>query len=251
MKPTEAGHTFLARLGKTRLRPGGVRATDWLLDHAGFAPGQEVLEIACNMGTTAIEIAKRFGVRMTGLDRDETALDKARANAAQAGLADRVSFLNGNAMELPFPDSSLDIVINEAMLTMYAPAAKEKLVREYWRVLKPGGRLLTQDVMLSDDAPPDLIPTLQAAINVQAQPLTRQGWTSLFLGQGFREVTVETGPMSLLSPMGLIRDEGLCGATRILRNALKPENRDGFKTMYGVFSRFRPHLNFIAVRSLK
>ena len=251
MKPTEAGHTFLARLGKTRLRPGGKRATDWLLAHAGFAPGQEVLEIACNMGTTAIEIAGRFDLRVTGLDRDEAALDKARANAAQAGLADRVTFLSGNALDLPFPDSSLDIVINEAMLTMYAPAAKEKLAREYWRVLKPGGRLLTHDVMLSDDAPPDLIPALQSAINVQAQPLTRQGWTDLFLGQGFSGVTVETGPMSLLSPTGLIRDEGPCGAARILRNALKPENRDGFKTMFCVFSRFRSHLNFIAVRSVK
>ncbi|STV74348.1 SAM-dependent methyltransferase [Klebsiella michiganensis] len=53
---------------------------------------------------------------------------------------------------LPFADATFDMVINEAMLTMYADKAKEKLVAEYFRFLKPGGRLLTHDIMYTQDA---------------------------------------------------------------------------------------------------
>ncbi|RZI01387.1 SAM-dependent methyltransferase, partial [Staphylococcus condimenti] len=45
----EAGHTFLAKLGKTRLRPGGKEATDWLIDKGHFKKDKKVLEVACNM----------------------------------------------------------------------------------------------------------------------------------------------------------------------------------------------------------
>ncbi|HCV8703795.1 TPA: SAM-dependent methyltransferase, partial [Staphylococcus aureus] len=50
----EAGHTFLAKLGKTRLRPGGKAATDWLIQQGAFSQDKQVLEVACNMCTTSI-----------------------------------------------------------------------------------------------------------------------------------------------------------------------------------------------------
>ena len=58
MKKEEVGHNFLARLGKTRLRPGGKLATDWLIANADFNANKKVLEVACNMCTTAIQIVK-------------------------------------------------------------------------------------------------------------------------------------------------------------------------------------------------
>ena len=58
---SEVGHKFLAKLGKKRLRPGGKRATDWLIEKGAFTPETKVLEVACNRGTTAIELAKKFG----------------------------------------------------------------------------------------------------------------------------------------------------------------------------------------------
>ncbi|MGT2610493.1 SAM-dependent methyltransferase, partial [Staphylococcus aureus] len=45
----EAGHTFLAKLGKTRLHPGGKEATDWLIQQGAFSQDKQVLEVACNM----------------------------------------------------------------------------------------------------------------------------------------------------------------------------------------------------------
>ena len=56
----EAGHKFLAKLGKKRLRPGGKLATDWLIEQGQFSSDKKVLEVACNMGTTTIELAKKY-----------------------------------------------------------------------------------------------------------------------------------------------------------------------------------------------
>ena len=142
MKKDQTGHHFLARLGKTRLRPGGRFATEWLINQTRFAPDTQVLEVACNMGTTAVGLAQRFGCHITGVDLDENALEKARQNIRAAGLEHLVQVQHANATELPFPDNSFDVVINEAMLTMLPLANKEMAVAEYFRVLKPGGVLI-------------------------------------------------------------------------------------------------------------
>ena len=64
----EAGHKFLAKLGKKRLRPGGKLATDWLIEQGQFSSDKKVLEVACNMGTTTIELAKKYGCQITAFD---------------------------------------------------------------------------------------------------------------------------------------------------------------------------------------
>ena len=241
----EAGHRFLARLGKKRLRPGGRKATEWLLSHAGLTKDSRVLEVACNMGTTAIDVAGRFGCHITGIDTDDNALEKARENVARANLGDRITLQHANALELPFPDDSFDVVINEAMLTMYPDEAKTRVLQEYARVLKPGGRLLTQDVMLSDNAPDDIITRMRETIHVNTRPLTKNGWETLF-GRTFGTVLTSNGSMTLMSPRGMIRDEGFWGALRIFRNALKPENRPMFMAMFRTFRRNRDHINYLA-----
>ena len=82
MAKEEVGHNFLARLGKTRLRPGGRKATDWLIASGDFNKDKKVLEVACNMCTTAIGLAKQYGCQIEGVDLDENALEKARANGS-------------------------------------------------------------------------------------------------------------------------------------------------------------------------
>ncbi|AFU18773.1 MULTISPECIES: class I SAM-dependent methyltransferase [Actinobacillus] len=251
MKKEEVGHNFLARLGKTRLRPGGKLATDWLIANGDFNKDKKVLEVACNMCTTAIQIAKQYGCHITGIDLDEEALDKARANIKEHEVEDLVKVQRANATKLPFEDNSFDIVINEAMLTMLPIEAKEKAIREYIRVLKPGGFLLTHDVMLNTEDADAVIQSLREAINLTVTPLTKEGWKTLFHECGFRNVDAYSGEMTLLSPKGLIHDEGVLGAMKIVGNALKPENRDTFKKMFQTFNDPENKLGFIAVCSQK
>ena len=127
----EAGHEFLARLGKRRLRPGGIAATNWLLGKAEFGKDKRVLEVACNMGTTMVRIGRHYPCRVIGVDLDEGALEKAGRNIRRAGLQDRLSVQRADAYCLPFPDQSFDILINEAMLTMLTGDGKDRALSEY------------------------------------------------------------------------------------------------------------------------
>ena len=251
MKKDEVGHNFLARLGKTRLRPGGRKATEWLIASGDFNKDKKILEVACNMCTTAIGLAQKFDCKIEGVDLDEAALEKARANIAMHGLQDKIHVQRANAMVLPFEDESFDIVINEAMLTMLPVQAKMKAVAEYFRVLKPGGFLLTHDVMLTTEDSEAVLQQLREAINITVTPLTKQGWKNVFLDSGFRNVETYNGDMTLLSPRGMLYDEGVLGTLKIIKNALKAENRSTFKKMFNVFNDPQKKLNFIAACSQK
>ncbi len=251
MKKEEVGHNFLARLGKTRLRPGGKIATDWLIANGDFSAEKNVLEVACNMCTTAIQLAKDYGCHIIGIDLDEEALEKARTNIKENGVEELVQVQRANATKLPFEDNSFDIVLNEAMLTMLPVEAKEKAIREYLRVLKPNGFLLTHDVMLNTDDREQILANLREAINITVTPLLKEEWKDLFHRCGFRNVDAYSGEMTLLSPKGLIHDEGVLGAMKIVGNALKPENRETFTKMFKTFNDPENKLGFIAVCSQK
>lgn len=250
----EAGHTFLARMGKKRLRPGGKKGTEWLLARGAFKPETTVLEAACNMGTTAIELAARFGCSVTACDLDETALEKAAENVRKAGLADRISLYHADATSLPFADNSFDVVLNEAMLTMLSPSSKEKAVAEYFRVLRSAGVLLTHDVALTAAAPDEqnrIRKDLSAAINVPVHPLDAPAWRSLFLDAGFASSDTLTGKMTLMSLEGMVYDEGWGNTLRILANGLLSGNRAMFLGMRKVFMKYGRQLAFIVAASRK
>ena len=252
-KMHEPGHEFLARLGKTRLRPGGREATEWLLDHVDFTADTRVLEVACNMGTTMVALAEAHGCRITGLDMNPKALEKARANIAAHGLNDVIDVVEGNALALPFPDATFDVVINEAMLTMLPRENKAKAIAEYFRVLKPGGVLLTHDVALrvTDEAEAaELRAGISRAINVNVDPLPHALWEKLLRDAGFT-IEVQTGDMTLLDPAGLVRDEGFDGAMKIIRNGLRTENLDRFRKMFNFFFDHNKEFSYIAVVSKK
>lgn len=247
----EAGHNFLAKLGKKRLRPGGVAATDWLIRHAMLTKDSRVLEVACNMCTTSIQLAREYKCQITGIDMDPRALEKAAKNIKAVNLEDYIKVRQANAMKLPFEDNSFDVVINEAMLTMLNQAAKQKAVAEYFRVLKPGGVLLTHDITFAKNNMAEELAELRRTIHINVEPLPVADWEGLFYTSGFQKAEHATGTMSLMSVKGMIRDEGVIGTLRIFRNALKKENRAQFRKMYTFFNTTGKDLNYIAVCSSK
>ncbi|MNO57455.1 Demethylrebeccamycin-D-glucose O-methyltransferase [compost metagenome] len=247
----EVGHNFLAKLGKRRLRPGGVVATNWLIQHAGLSEDSRVLEVACNMCTTSIQLAREYKCQITGIDMDPKALAKAEKNIKDARLEGYIQVRQANALKLPFEDNSFDVVINEAMLTMLNQTAKQKAVAEYYRVLRPGGVLLTHDITFAKDSMDKELAELRQTIHINVEPLPVAHWEGLFYSAGFKQVEHAAGSMSLMSIKGMIRDEGVLGTLRILRNALKKENREQFKKMFTFFNTSGKNLNYIAVCSSK
>ena len=245
----EAGHEFLLRMGKTRLRPGGIEATNWLLNSVEITPETQILEVACNIGTTTVELVKRFHCHVIAIDLNVDVLPKTKENIARNNVEQYVTVEQGDATNLSYPDNSFDVVINEAMLTMLSDQQKEAAVKEYARVLKPGGVLLTHDVLLLKEND-ELVHELSRTINVNVKPLTLAGWKNLFESAGFCLET-KNGKMTLMNPAGLIADEGADGALRVIRNGLKPENTKMFTSMFTFFNDHADDLNYIAVVSRK
>lgn len=247
------GHTLLAKLGKKRLRPGGVKATNWLLKQADFN-GIKMLEVATNMATTSIEIASKYDVAITGVDMDLKAIEKAKENTLKHHVSEKISFVHANATNLPFADNSFDLVLNEAMLTMLTHENKEKAISEYYRVLKPGGKLLTHDVYLNTDdldLQKEIISELTRAINFHVNPKPLQEWLKLYENHNFKNLKYINGPMTLMTPLGMIRDEGLINTLKIRRRAKSLEHREQFLHMKAVFKKYKKYLGFIAVVVVK
>ena len=117
--------------------------------------------------------------------------------------------------------------------------------------MKPGGFLLTHDVMLVGDDHKTILENMRNAINVTVTPLTKEGWKQVFLDSGFRNIETFSGEMTLLSPKGMIYDEGVLGTLKIIKNAMKAENREQFKRMFSTFNDPERKLHFIAVCSQK
>lgn len=249
----EVGHNFLASLGKRRLRPGGKEGTEWLLDHLDQNKPLKVLEVACNQGTTTFELVDKYPIDIVACDLSEDALNRARKRAKNHPKKDHIEFRIADARSLPFEDNSFDIVINEAMLTMLSDVDKLKALKEYHRVLKPGGKVLTHDVLFrTDDKAYQVKIRKDMTRNILAnvKPLTGVEWESLFTSCGFI-VQSKTGPMSLMDPKGMIKDEGFGGTLKIVSNALKLKNRARFKAMFKMFKEYQDDLGFIVVAGVK
>ena len=77
---TAPGHQILAAAGKRILRPGGKAATEQLFTWANFQPGETILELAASFGESVIAIAKRFDVRVVGIEKNPDRVAEAREN---------------------------------------------------------------------------------------------------------------------------------------------------------------------------
>lgn len=115
-----------------------------LLDQAGLAPGQDVLDLACGTGTLTIWASQRVpGLRLTGLDGDAEVLARARGKAQVAGLD--IVFDEGLSTALPYSNGRFDRVLSSLFFHHLDRDGKQRTLAEACRVLKPGGELHVAD----------------------------------------------------------------------------------------------------------
>jgi arsenite methyltransferase len=112
-------------------------------------PGERVLDLGSGAGTDSLVAAQMVGEegRVTGIDMTNEMLSKARAAAAEIGLAN-VDFVEGEAEKLPFADESFDVVISNGVIDLIPD--KDAVFSELRRVLVPGGRLQIADVTIQN-----------------------------------------------------------------------------------------------------
>lgn len=248
MKEIIFGHDFLKMLGRTRLRPGGGVMTEWLLDQVHIDKDMKVLEIACNRGDNLIRVYTENKCKIIGIDHDQVAIDQALENLRLLGLDKEIEVINMDALDLDFESESFDLIINEAMLTMLTNEDKVKALKNYHRVLKKGGYLLTHDVAVEIESE-DLRRQLSKFTNVDVYPLTAENWNRVLRENSFRPFSQRTGKMILLDRDTIIKDEGPVGAANFYKKAYAEENRERFTRM---LERYKTMTNsYIVIASQK
>jgi cyclopropane fatty-acyl-phospholipid synthase-like methyltransferase len=246
---TAPGYQVLAAAGKTVLRPGGRAATEQLLQWANFQSNGTVLELASGLGTTAIALAKRYNIKVVGIEKDPGNVAIAQARVQTAGLGDRVQIIQGTIFQLESLPQQFDYILAEAILTMQSPAGKAKILHGVRDRLKPGGTFLSHELVAHDHLD-QIHQDLAQALRVNATPLTKAGWIDAFHQAGFTVTNCKTGAMRLLEPGQLLQDEGMTGTAKLVWNVVtQPTIRDRILTMRQVFSQHRHSLNYIVMRS--
>lgn len=120
---------------------------------ADVQEGQHVLDVAAGTGRATVGLTLAVGEmgKVDALDLSEAMLSQARAKIESLGLSDRVQFKQGNARVLPYPDEAFDLVYNGYMFDLIPLDGFLPILREMWRVLKPGGKLVLVNMSKPDD----------------------------------------------------------------------------------------------------
>lgn len=152
--------------------------------------GEVVLDLGCGGGIDVLLSAKRVGPtgRAYGLDMTDEMLDLARRNAAAIG-ATNVEFLKGHIEQIPLPDSSVDVIISNCVINLSAD--KAQVLREAFRVLKPGGRLAVSDVVVDGEIPTEVRRSMELWVGCVAGALDVGEFDALLRDAGFHDPSIE------------------------------------------------------------
>jgi arsenite methyltransferase len=153
-------------------------------------PGQTVLDLGSGGGIDVLLSAKRVGPagKVYGLDMTEEMLALARENQRKAG-ATNVEFLQGTIEAIPLPDQSVDVIISNCVINLSED--KDAVLREAFRVLRPGGRFAVSDVVIRGEVPAEIRRSLELWVGCVAGALEEDEYAHKLRAAGFESVEVE------------------------------------------------------------
>ena len=157
---------------------------------AKLNPGETVLDLGSGGGIDVLLSAKRVGPagKAYGLDMTDEMLALARENQRKAG-AENVEFLKGEIENIPLPDNSVDVVISNCVINLSAD--KDKVLREAFRVLKPGGRFAVSDVVVRGEVPAEVRENMLLWIGCIAGALQDWRYAAKLAAAGFDEIDID------------------------------------------------------------
>src|ERR1022692_2386988 len=152
--------------------------------------GETVLDLGSGGGIDVLLSARRVGStgKAYGLDMTDEMLALARENQRKAGVAN-VEFLKGEIENIPLPDNSVDVIISNCVINLSAD--KNRVLREAFRVLKPGGRFAVSDVVLRGDVPDEVRRSMEMWVGCIAGALRNDDYVAKLSGAGFESVNIE------------------------------------------------------------
>jgi len=155
-----------------------------------LTPGEIVLDLGSGGGIDVLLSARRVGPtgKAYGLDMTDDMLALARENQRQAGVSN-VEFLKGEIENIPLPDNSVDVIISNCVINLSAD--KDRVLREAFRVLKPGGRFAVSDVVVRGSVPDAVRHSMMLWVGCIAGALDEHDYQSKLVAAGFADVSFE------------------------------------------------------------
>ena len=157
---------------------------------AQLKPGETVLDLGSGGGIDVLLSARRVGPtgKAYGLDMTDEMLALANDNKRKSGI-ENVEFLKGEIEHIPLPDNSVDVIISNCVINLSAD--KDKVLREAFRVLKPGGRVAVSDVVTRGEILPEIRQSVLAWVGCIAGALEENDYRSKLTAAGFEQIEVE------------------------------------------------------------
>jgi arsenite methyltransferase len=157
---------------------------------AKLNPGEVVLDLGSGGGVDVLLSAKRVGPsgKAYGLDMTDEMLALANGNKRKAG-AENVEFLKGEIEHIPLPDNSVDVIISNCVINLSAD--KDRVLREAFRVLKPGGRFAVSDVVTRGEISTEIRKSVLLWVGCVAGALGDDEYRSKLSAAGFEQIDIE------------------------------------------------------------
>jgi len=157
---------------------------------ASLNPGEVVLDLGSGGGIDVLLSARRVGPtgKAYGLDMTDEMLALAEKNKRKSGLTN-VEFLRGEIEHIPLPDDSVDVIISNCVINLSAD--KDQVLREAFRVLKPGGRLAVSDIVTRGEIPPAIRRSVELWVGCIAGALDEQDYLAKLRAAGFANASIE------------------------------------------------------------
>jgi ubiquinone/menaquinone biosynthesis C-methylase UbiE len=157
---------------------------------AALNPGEVILDLGSGGGIDVLLSARRVGPTgfAYGLDMTDEMLALAEKNKAEAGVTN-VQFLKGHIEEIPLPDASVDVIISNCVINLSAD--KDAVLKEAFRVLKPGGRFAVSDVVTRGSIPTEVRQSMLLWVGCIAGALRDYDYVAKLARAGFEDIDVE------------------------------------------------------------
>jgi SAM-dependent methyltransferase len=176
---------------------------------AQLNPGEVVLDLGSGGGIDVLLSARRVGPagKAYGLDMTDEMLALARDNQRKAGV-ENVEFLKGEIENIPLPDNSVDVIISNCVINLSAD--KDRVLREAFRVLKPGGRFAVSDVVSRREVPDAVRRNMELWVGCIAGALREEDYRAKLEAAGFEQIDLEpTRVYRLADARGFLEEAGI------------------------------------------
>jgi ubiquinone/menaquinone biosynthesis C-methylase UbiE len=207
---------FMANtVGLKVLHPGGFKSTEELCSTLKIRKDSHVLDVACGTGTTSLFLSDKYGCQVTGFDISEDLIKIANKSLEENNRGGKIKFEVADALEIPYPDNTFDVVISQAFFILVDD--KAKALKEIVRVLKPGGYFGSLELSWfkhpSKEAYEELLK--KACNDLIPRVAGFDEWEEFFKSENLTHIAIKKHPMTS-SILDIFEAEGFTNSMKVM-----------------------------------